>query len=229
MEKNQYELCLEILRRLNQKEILDKIILIGSWCLPFYEQYFHNVEYIPTIRTRDLDFLIPKPSSIKNKVDIPELLKDLGFIVGFKGSKGDIILRHPDLMVEFIVIEKGKGSDKPFPLTKLGINAVGLRFLSFLTLNTIKVKIDRMELILPHPANFALHKLIVSQRRKNRDKKEKDRAAAINVLNALVRKGEEENIRKAFKSVPAKWQSKIVKELQVIKEDTIIEILRGAE
>jgi len=229
VEKNQYELCLEILRRLNQKEILDKIILIGSWCLPFYEQYFHNVEYIPTIRTRDLDFLIPKPSSIKNKVDIPELLKDLGFIVGFKGSKGDIILRHPDLMVEFIVIEKGKGSDKPFPLTKLGINAVGLRFLSFLTLNTIKVKIDRMELILPHPANFALHKLIVSQRRKNRDKKEKDRAAAINVLNALVRKGEEENIRKAFKSVPAKWQSKIVKELQVIKEDTIIEILRGAE
>ncbi|MFH1617215.1 MAG: GSU2403 family nucleotidyltransferase fold protein [Candidatus Margulisiibacteriota bacterium] len=229
MEKNQYDLCLEILKRLSQKEILDKIILIGSWCLPFYKQYFHGIEYISTIKTRDLDFLIPNPSSIKNKVDIPELLKDLGFIVGFKGSKGDIILRHPDLMVEFLVIEKGKGSDEPFPLPKLGVNAVGLRFLSFLTLNVIKVKINNIELALPHPANFALHKLIISQRRKNRDKKEKDLAAALNVIKALIKKKENNYLRKAFNSVPEKWQSRIIKELEKHKEDEIIEILRGEE
>jgi len=157
------------------------------------------------------------------------LLKDLGFIVGFKGSKGDIILRHPDLMVEFLVVEKGKGSDKPYPLAQLGINAIGLRFLSFLTLNTIRVKVDKMELILPHPANFALHKLIVAQRRKNKDKKEKDHAAALNVIKALIKKKESKKLRKAFNSVPVKWQGKIVKELKAVTEDEIVQMLRGAE
>ena len=229
MEKNQYNLCLEIFKRLSLNGVLDKIILIGSWCLPFYKQYFHDIEYISTIKTRDLDFLVPKPASIRNKVDIPELLKDLGFIVGFKGSKGEIILRHPDLMVEFLVIEKGKGSDKPYPLAQLGINAIGLRFLSFLALNTIKVKIDKMKLILPHPANFALHKLIVSQRRKNRDKKEKDRTAALNVIKALIKKNESINLRKTFNSIPVKWRNKIIKGLEAIKEEEIVQILRGAK
>ena len=42
MEKNQYELCLEVLRRLNRAGVLNDIMLIGSWCLPFYREYFFD-------------------------------------------------------------------------------------------------------------------------------------------------------------------------------------------
>ena len=46
MEKKQSDLCLEILRRFHKAGILDDLILIGSWCVYFYREYFSNVSYI---------------------------------------------------------------------------------------------------------------------------------------------------------------------------------------
>jgi hypothetical protein len=192
----------------------------------FYENYFKGINYLPNIKTRDLDFLVPKPSNIKKTIDIPELLRDLGFVVGFKGSKGYIKLQHPDLIVEFLVLEKGKGSDEPYSLPQLGVNAVGLRFLSFLSQNTILVRVKNLIIKLPHPANFALHKLIISQRRRNKEKAEKDNETARKILKALIDKGEINSVKKVFTSVPVKWQSKIINGLKLIKEDEIVETLK---
>lgn len=88
MEKNQFKLCMEILRRFHKFGILDDFILIGSWCVYFYKNYFSEIPSINqiTVKTRDLDFLINNPSKIKHNVNIPKLLKDLGFITDFKGQ-----------------------------------------------------------------------------------------------------------------------------------------------
>jgi len=226
VEKKQYELCLEVLRRLSKDRILDNIVLIGSWCIPFYKEYFAKAKYIHSIKTRDIDFLIPVPSRIQKKVDIPKLVKDLGFVIGFKGPQGYIRLEHPKLFIEFLVPEKGKGTDKPYPLPKLGVNAVALRFLNFLSENIIKVKVEDFYLTLPHPANFALHKLIVFQRRIEKDRAIKDRNIAISILQALIDKGEGNIINKVFGSVPQKWQKRIVKGLEETKEKAILDILK---
>ena len=106
MEKNQYELCVKVLK---------DVILIGSWCVPFYKEYFTGIKYISAIKTRDVDFLIPNPHGISVNVNIPELLKDLGFIVGYKGTKGYIKLEHPDLVVEFYLQKKEKAPTGQFP------------------------------------------------------------------------------------------------------------------
>lgn len=94
MEKKQYELCLEVLQRFHKHKLLSEFILIGSWCVVFYEKYFsdHNDLRKIALITRDMDFLVDHPSSVKAKVDIPELLKDLGFITDFKGAEGYIKL-----------------------------------------------------------------------------------------------------------------------------------------
>ena len=226
MEKKQYELCLEVLRRLSRVRVLNNIVLIGSWCIPFYKEYFAKAKYVPSIKTRDIDFLIPAPSRIKKKVDIPKLVKDLGFVIGFKGPQGYIRLEHPKLFIEFLVPEKGKGTDKPYPLPKLGVNAAALRFLNFLSDNTINVKVEDFYLTLPHPANFSLHKLIVFQRRIRKDKAIKDRNIAIRILKALINRGEGNIINEVFDSVPQKWQKKIVKGLVEAKEKEILDILR---
>ncbi|MCM8783301.1 MAG: nucleotidyltransferase domain-containing protein [Candidatus Omnitrophica bacterium] len=227
MEKKQFDLCLEILRRFHKEGILDDLILIGSWCIYFYKEYFSNVPYIEqaAIRTRDIDFLIAKPAKIKHTVNIPELLKDLGFVTILKGREGYVKLDHPDLMLEFLVPERGKGTDKPVPLTKLGINAVALRFLNLLTDNIIKIKVEDFTISMPHPANFALHKLIIFQRRLREEKAIKDRNAAIDILKALIRKGDIAIIQRIFNSMIPKWQKKIIKGLQEVKEKEILEIL----
>ena len=226
MEKKQSDLCLEILKRFHKAGILGNLILIGSWCLYFYKDYFSDVPYINTItlKTRDIDFLISNPSKIKGEADIPEILNDLGFVVQFKGSQGYIKLDHPDLILEFLVPERGRGIDKPYRLPNLGINAVALRFLDFLSDNTIKVKVENFYLTLPHPANFALHKLIIFQRRTKEEKAAKDRYAAIEILKALINRKETNIIRSVFNSIPQKWQKKIIKGLEEAKEDEILDI-----
>lgn len=154
----------------------------------------------------------------------------MGFVTIFKGKQGYIKLDHPDLIVEFLVQEKGKGIDKPFPLPKLGINATALRFLNFLSSNTIKVKIEDFYLTLPHPVNFALHKLIIYQRRVKTEKAIKDRDTAIEVLKALINKGEVKIIKNVYASIPDKWQKKIIKGLEQIKtreSRDILDIVRS--
>ncbi|MCX7919530.1 MAG: nucleotidyltransferase domain-containing protein [bacterium] len=228
MEKKQSELCLEILHRFHKVGILSDCILIGSWCLYFYKEYFSTVPFIDqtTIKTRDIDFLITKPRRIQTKVNIPKLLENLGFLVDFKGTKGYIRLNHPDLILEFLVPELGKVTDKPYPLPQFGLNAQPLRMLGFLAQNTIQVKLDDISITLPHPANFALHKLLIFQRRKNNEKALKDRTTAIVVLKVLIQQGESEIIQKVFNSIPQTWQKKIIKVLKEAEETEMVEILK---
>jgi hypothetical protein len=227
VEKKQYELCLEILKRFNKAGILKNFILIGSWCAYFYKDYFADFPYIDraTIKTRDIDFLIDNPAGIRHEVNVPLLLKDLGFVTLIRGSRGYVKLDHPDLLLEFLVPEKGKGTDKPVNLPKLGMNAIALRFLSFLSANTIKVKVDDFSLTLPHPANFALHKLIIFQRRLKEDKAIKDRNIAIEILRALINKGDSAIIKRVFNSIPQKWQNRVLKGLNKREDKDIFVIL----
>lgn len=142
MEKKQSDLCLEILRRFHNAGILNNFILIGSWCIYFY-------------------------------------------------------------------------------------NAVALRFLSFLSANTIKVKVEDFYVTLPHPANFALHKSIIFQRRLKEEKAVKDRNTAIEILKALINKGESAVIKQVFNSIPQKWQNRVIKGLNESQDKDILIILQN--
>ena len=225
MEKNQYKLCIKIFRRLQDSGILNHLVLIGSWCIPFYQDYFSGTRFRASIRTRDIDFLIPRPSEMTKTIDIAELMRDLGFIVGHKGSHGIIKLEHPDLAIEFLVPERGRGTNKPIPLPKLGVNAQALRFLNFLTDNTITANIDDILISVPHPINYALHKMIIFQRRQNSDKAQKDLDSAMMILKAVVDKGETGEVKNRFNRIPKGWQRKIIAGLKKAGEIDILNML----
>lgn len=222
MEKR-YALFLEVLRRFQAAGLLKELILIGSWCQHFYRSYFAGMSYTPTIRTRDVDFLVPVPLRIKRKVDVEELLRDKGFVVTFSGGAGYMKLMHPELIVEFLVPEKGKGSDRPYPLSQLSMNAQPLRFLDYLLQNTIRMEAEGLKLNVPHPAAFALHKLIISARRTKEEKLVKDRKEALAVLTALVRKGDAGEIKSMFDRLPAGWRKRV---LDVLTETDNVEMMR---
>lgn len=225
MEKKQYELCVEILRRLNKIGALKDLILVGSWCIPFYKDYFKTIKYATSIRTRDVDFMVPGHIKIKTRIDLVELLKDLGFVVGFQGREGYIRLEHPELAIEFLVPEKGRGSNKPFPLKELGVNAQPLRYLSLLTQKIIHTKVDGITISLPHPVVFAFHKLIIATLRKNEDKATKDIGGALRILKAVLDKGQKTVIKITFDSMLPTWQKKIILSLKKIGETELIRLL----
>ena len=142
MDKKQYKLLVEVLRKFQDKGILKSIILIGSWCVPLYKEYFEELKNVSTLRTRDMDFLIPLDAKFKMSVDVVDLLKDLNFKEKFVGKEGYIQLIHAYLTLEFLVPERGRSSDKPYKLTNLGVNAQRLRFMDMLTEDTIQVEIE---------------------------------------------------------------------------------------
>lgn len=226
MEKQQYKLCVEVLRRLDKVGALKSLILVGSWCIPFYQDYFKTVEYSSSMRSRDIDFMVPGSIKVKAKVDLVELLKDLGFTVGFLGKEGYIRLEHPDLAIEFLVPEKGRGSDKPFPLKELSINAQPLRYLSLLTQRVINAEVEGVKISLPHPAVFAFHKLIVAQIRRNKDKEAKDKEQAVRILRALIDKGELVATKKFLNCMLLKWQAKVLASLKEMGELELLGALK---
>jgi hypothetical protein len=202
----QFNLCCAVLRRLEKEGILKHLVLIGSWCLLAYKDLFKATDYRIGIHTRDMDFLVPIPPQFTHEVDLSVLLKDLDFVTHFKGKDGYMQFVHEDLILEFIVPERGKGSDKPFAIPALGINAQPLRFMDFLAEHSIKLTIGNISVKVPHPAHFALLKLIISKRRTKPEKRENDIRQAEAVLRALADSGNSNTIQRAFKSMPKSWQ-----------------------
>lgn len=225
MEEKRYDLLLEVLRRMRGRRILDKLILVGSWCILLYEDYFREKGILPPIRTRDLEFLIPIPPNFDQTTNLHELLRDLGFVVDYKGKEGYMILVHPDLILEFLVPARGRETKRPHPIAQLGVNAQALRFMDLLLRNPIQVLFNDMTVTVPHPASFALQKLLIARRRKQKGKAEKDRAQAIAVLRALDASDQLGAVRSLLETMPESWKRTIRKELIELGEKDLVDLI----
>lgn len=211
---NQSKLCREVLSRMRDAGLLEDLVLVGSWCLPAYRDYFSGAGRVRTLRTRDLDFLVPIPSKLRTKVDVVELLDDLGFITGHRGVQGYMILEHPELSVEFLVPERGRGTDRAVDLPMLGVNAQPLRFMDVALMKVIHAELHGVQVRVPHPACFTLHRLLVAPRRRKEEGRLRDREIAVHVMDLLKAKGETISVSSIYETFPLTWRKTIIHELK---------------
>ena len=188
------------------------IELIGSWCFRLYQRHL-GVKKFP-LRTPDIDFLIPNPFHGKDHHGFIKQLEELGFNYDFN-CDGSIYLWNADLRIEFITPEKGKGADNSIRIKKLGFNAISLRFVALLLDNPITIIEGGVKILLPNPANFCLHKLIIASRRRKIDKSLKDLQQAI-YTSAIV---DTKDMQKLFMKLPKKWKQVILKMLETSKRE----------
>jgi hypothetical protein len=129
--KDNSKLFENILLDFQKTGILENVILIGSWVLPIYRHYFSNTPEIPILRTTDIDFLISNPPKINIQADIPSLLERHGFIEQHSVIDNFTKFIHPDLEIEFLIPELGRGRKTAVSIKELNITAQPLRYLSF--------------------------------------------------------------------------------------------------
>jgi hypothetical protein len=213
----------EVLRRLDKAGVLQGMVLVGSWCVHFYKNYFDGA-LLSAVRTRDMDFLIPTPPRLKGEVHVAEILKDLGFITEFHGN-GSVSLSHPELIIDFLVAERGRGADKPYLVKSLGVKAQALRYVSLLSDDTIKVRSRGLELTLPHPINYAFQKLSISGRRAHVEKGAKDRLQAVEVLREVVSRGDGGSARSKFLKLPVGWRKAVLTGLKTAQAGDLSALL----
>ena len=198
----------EILKVFADNNLFDEgVELIGSWCFQLYQKHLGAKSF--PLRTQDIDFLIPNPFRGQVHSDFIEQLKDLGFNVDFK-QDGSLYLWNAELRIEFITPEKGRGVDSSIKIKKLGINAISLRFVVLLLDNPIAIVEGDIKILVPNPANFCLHKLIIASRRPRIEKSLKDLQQAI-CTSVIVNKKE---LLELFNSLPKKWKAAITRMLE---------------
>lgn len=212
MEK-QSKLIVNILKILHNAGVLDRVLLIGSWCAGFYRNYFADIDYNPVIKTRDIDFLVSKKPHFPKNVDLEKLFVPLGFEIEFYG-KGFMKLESEELAIEFLAPEVGRPKEKPHPLPQLHFNAQPLRHLSILWRDPVTINIEGIRVRLPHPADFCLQKLVVAGKRKSSDKALKDRQTAFSVLEAIVRKNALAGFKAALKNLSPKERNTVTRIIQ---------------
>ena len=75
---------------------------------------------------------------------------------------------------------------------------------------TVQLSFDDVPVTVPHPAAFALHKLLVAPRRRTVEKRRKDVDAALMVLALLEQKHETHLVKALFDKFPRPWRKRIV-------------------
>ncbi len=120
---------------------------------------------------------------------------------------------NPELELEFLTPELGRGKgDKPYKINKLHVSAQGLRYLNLLQSYILKVESGGLKVMLPEPAAFVLHKLIIFERREKEEKMIRDLNAAKNIGDFLLKDAKQKNkLKKIFPSLPEKWKRRIIK------------------
>ena len=224
--QDQEKLFIEVLTTLNDAGVLQDLIIIGGWCPILYRYHFHDPPEIPALRTADIDFLIPNPPRIHKKVDVSSLLTQLDFDLLTDYISGYTKYSHPDLDIEFVTPELGKGRSAPYEIPQLNVNAQGLRYLNLLQHNVIEISYHNIIVKVPEPTAFVLHKFIVRQERVDTEKRDKDIKIAQEIGEFLVRDMEQRQILgKVFDGLPPKWQQKLKKILIGSDATTLVTIL----
>lgn len=139
--------------------------------------------------TRDIDFAMPKALKVAGTdPNAQDVLENLGYrpeTTSIEASAQPWRWAKGELEVEFLTPNTGK----PGQVTKLGVPAQQLKFLEYSLENPLEVPVVYQSGILvkvPDPARFAIHKLIVADRRGDKNPKSiKDRMQARQLVDVL--------------------------------------------
>ena len=155
--------------------------------------------------TDDIDILVPIPWRGR-ALELAEILRQLGFSEHFKANGTTSYLR-PGLRVEFLSPKKRMRRSKT---TSLGVNPQELAFMQMLLDEPLTIKIMAgVNVRVPSPSRFMIHKLIIAQRRSGADKKQKDLIQALSVARFVLGHAEQrKELAEAWKSMIPAWRKK---------------------
>lgn len=95
-----------VLKAFDEEGLWDRgVELIGSWSYLMYQRHLGAPVY--PFRTLDADFLVPWPYRGETR-NLAAKLAEIGFRPASEPN-GAIYFQHPELKIEFLVPERGKG------------------------------------------------------------------------------------------------------------------------
>lgn len=202
----------EFIKLLNDKGFLSNIIIIGSWSEIFYEKKYN---YFVNNITKDIDLFYKNLKfNSADKIALSEELSKLGYDVNVDRNNKVATYFKDDFEIEILTEMKGSSDDVNY-IDRLGIYSEGLRYLDIIRKNTISVFVNNINILVPNPCAYIIHKLLINNVRKPIEKREKDIDKIKNLL-ILIRSKEE--LKKDFLNIYNYTISKYTKAKNLIDE-----------
>jgi hypothetical protein len=189
---NNVNMLNEILNDLNEEGLLQHLILIGSWAEYLYEKNNTIEGFFATLKTDDIDFLVPNIRKPREKVSLPKVLQEKGYLLKTERLTKVNKFIKDKFEIEFLARQVGKPSTHE-EVPSLGIKVETLKHMNLMNKNIIKVYYNNIEVIVPSPEAFVLSKMIINKDR-TEEKREKDNVSINNMLITLM--DSEDNMRK---------------------------------
>lgn len=174
-----------------ENRLLKKIMFIGSTSEYFYEKSaLLPASYRFAARTVDIDLCVKNVYTAQTPTNFAQMLADYGFEREVDRITGAVKYRYGDSDIEFLTPRRGDGRD-PYPyIPGLGLRATEIKYMEILTHNTVFIDYplndEKISIQVPHPAAYALHKMVYNKERRNPVKRLKDIEAIERVTSAIL-------------------------------------------
>lgn len=195
----------DLIKALYDANVLDSVLIIGSWAEYMYVQT-GLLDYQINMRTQDIDVLICNKN--KPRAPLNRIMEEQGFELQIDPSGLMKYDKFGEIEVEFLVREMGKGRIEPYK-TELGVTAQGLRYMDILIENQTQVIYKNYSVCIPKPTAYVLHKLIINKDRADY-KKEKDAEAISNILLFAANEDFISELKMLFEKQNEKTRGKII-------------------
>jgi hypothetical protein len=183
-------------------------LLVGSFVQRLYSEAF-DVS-LPLFSTMDADFAVERPYRGKEFPLISEFEKR-GFEIIFLPN-GAIRLKKGLFRVDFLT-PSVRGEERPVRVPKLELVLQALNHLRILFSSPIWLEIPSIlpggRILVPHPADFVIHKILVAYRRREKEKSQKDLDQARWVFGNIVKPHYRESFELKVQRLPRRQQSLI--------------------
>lgn len=195
MDKKQENIFWETVDVFDKQGLLPYIMIIGSWAEYIYTYYF-KTDFVPNLKTRDLDFLYRNVGRPQNRIEIISELARKGFIYKEDTLTGvGKFFKDNLLEIEFLTRSIGKGNATT-KIPSIGITAESLRSINMLSDYPLELECKDYIVTVPEPAAYVLQKLYTNPTRKT-EKQEKD-VRAVRELLKHIKSIESDNSRLKF-------------------------------
>ncbi len=188
-------------------------LLMGSFVQRLYSEAF-NVP-LPLFSTTDVDFALERPYRGKEFPLVSEFEKR-GFEIVFLAN-GAIRLKKGPFRVDFLT-PSFRGEERPVRVPKLELVLQALNHLRILFSSPIWLEIPSLlpegRILVPHPADFVIHKILVVHRRREEGKAQKDLDQARWVFFNVVKPHYAEALDLKIQRLPRKQQNLVNKILK---------------
>lgn len=179
----------ETIKIFDDEGLLPYIMIIGSWAEYIYSYYF-KTDFMPSLRTRDVDFLYGNIHKPKKKINITAALVENGYSYVVNSMSGATKFIKEDLLeLEFLTRAIGSGVQQIYEIPSINIKAEGLRTINILNNYPLELKCHDFLVTVPEPAAYVLQKLLTNPKRTPVYKKEKD-IDAVRVLLVHIKQSE---------------------------------------